>query len=205
MGKRNKRNGVERVESEKKSRKRKQRRETDAVATRGQPLTRHVDGKSDNANRLLSRLREVERRTRDGLFVAGSRKTDDDIEVDLFVATFNTVEKKWSYDREVRRGCVVFRRIQLLFSPLSLDGFGMNEDGEMSKTLENLTRVLEPIAAGFARLRGDSGVEVSFIIGNALPTLCYMSPKSTATVGQTHLDFDPKKKSRLGCMSFSSA
>ena len=81
----------------------------------------------------------------------------------------------------------------------------MNEDGEMSKTMTNLTtRVLEPIAAGFARLRGDSGVVVSFIIGNALPTLCYMSPKSTATVVQTHLDFDPKKKSRLGCMSFSS-
>ena len=204
MGKRNKRNGVERVESEQKSRKSKKRRETDPVATRGQPLTRHVDGKR-HANRLINQLTEVERRTRDRLFVAGSRKTDDDIEVDLFVATFNTVDKKWSYDRKVRRGCVVFRRIQLLFSPLSVDGFGMNEDGEMSKTMENLTtRVLEPIAAGFARLRGDSGVVVSFIIGNPLPTLCYMSPKSTATVVQTHLDFDPKKKSRLGCMSFSS-
>ena len=213
MGKRSKRNGVERVESEKKSRKRKQRRETgkrkkrrdtDPVATRGQPLTRHVDGDSDNANQLLRKLHEVERRTRDRFFDAGSRKTDDDIEVDLFVATFNTVEKKWSYEREVRRGCVVFRRIQLLFSPLSVEGFGMNEDGDMSKTMQNLTtRVLEPIAAGFARLRGDSGVEISFIIGNALPTLRYMSPKSAATVGQTHLDFDPKKKSHLGCMSFS--
>ena len=130
MGKRNKRNGVERVESEKKSRKREKRRET----TRGQPLTRHVDGTSDNANLLMKKLTEVERRTRDRLFDAGSRKTDDDIEVDLFVATFNTVEKKWSYDREVRRGCVVFRRIQLLFSPLSVEGFGMNEAGEISKT-----------------------------------------------------------------------
>src|SRR6056300_792155 len=128
-------NGVERVESEQKSRKGKKRRETDPVATREQPLTRHVDG-VERANSLLIKLTEVERRTRDSLFVAGSRKTDDDIEVDLFVATFNTVDKKWSYDREVRRGCVVFRRVQLLFSPQnSVDGFGMNEDGEMSKTM----------------------------------------------------------------------